>query len=152
MSLVHELLYRSESLRAITASDYIAKLIDQLESTYGLIGRDITVHRKIAELPLTTEKAIPLGIILTELLSNCYKHAFTERTTGEIIVRLDKTSDDEIQLVVKDNGVGIPDRIEIENAKSLGMGLVDTFVDQLQGRVEIIRDSGTEFRITFKVD
>jgi two-component sensor histidine kinase len=103
------------------------------------------------------DTAVPLGIIVNELVSNSLKHAFTEKQEGEIRIRLCmKEKDSELHksifcLTISDNGKGIPENIELENVESLGLQLVSTLVDQLDGEIELKRAQGTEFKITFKV-
>jgi PAS domain S-box-containing protein len=150
MCLVHELLYGSDNLKEIISSEYIEGLVKQLESGCAVIGREISVVTEIEEVPLTSQFAVPLGFIVTELVSNCYKHAFKERNTGEIRLELFRQEDGKIVLVVADNGVGLPENLKIKDSKTLGMGLVETFADQLGAHVEILRKQGTEFRVVFK--
>ena len=101
--------------------------------------------------------AVPLGIIVNELVSNSLKHAFTEEEKGEIRIKLCREEkNNEIQescfsLTISDNGKGIPENLEFERLDSLGLQLVSTLVDQLDGKIEIKRDQGTEFRITFNL-
>jgi two-component sensor histidine kinase len=101
--------------------------------------------------------AVPLGIIVNELVSNSLKHAFTEKEEGEIRIKLcRKEKNNEIDkslfsLTISDNGKGIPENVELESFESLGLQLVSILVDQLDGKIELKRDEGTKFRITFRV-
>jgi len=100
--------------------------------------------------------AVPLGIIVNELVSNSLKHAFTGRTEGEIQIKFqrEKSENDKstiYTMTVSDNGVGIPENINIEKLDSLGMQLVTSLVDQLDGEFELKRNNGTEFIIRFTV-
>jgi len=102
------------------------------------------------------DTAIPLGIIINELISNSLKHAFTEDQEGEIRIELRREESESeestnIILTVSDNGVGIPENIDIENLESLGLQLVTTLADQLDGELEMKRNKGTEFFMRFTV-
>jgi two-component sensor histidine kinase len=100
--------------------------------------------------------AVPLGIIVNELVSNSLKHAFPNRYGGEIRIRLRREEkNNEIgkffSLTVSDNGKGIPENLELESLESLGLQLVNILVDQLDGEIELKREHGTEFKITFNL-
>jgi two-component sensor histidine kinase len=101
------------------------------------------------------ETAIPLGIIINEIISNSFKHAFKGRDRGEIQIKLQREDSEDCSstfvLSVSDNGIGIPEDIEIEDLDSLGLQLVTSLVDQLDGELELRRDNGTEFIIRFMV-
>ena len=107
---------------------------------------------------MTMDTAIPLGIIVNELVSNSLKYAFTEEEEGEIRIRLCRDEKgNEIHkslfsLTISDNGKGIPENIELENIESLGLQLVGTLADQMDGEIELKRDYGTEFVIRFTVE
>jgi two-component sensor histidine kinase len=112
--------------------------------------------------------AVPLGIIINELVSNSLKYAFTDRDFGRIQIKLCRAESRESKdnragnnneslkgtsfiLIVSDNGIGMPESLDLENPGGLGIQLVTTLVDQLEGEVELKRDSGTEFTIRFTV-
>ena len=107
------------------------------------------------------DTAVPLGIIVNELVSNSLKHAFTGRDKGEIRIKLHREENGECKnegckstsftLTVSDNGVGIPENLDIEDLDSLGLQLVTSLVDQLDGELELKRNNGTEFTIRFTV-
>ncbi len=150
MALAHELLYQSESLAGVNCSEYIGKLMDHLLVSTGSGGKVINVKRDGGDVLLSLNTAIPVGFLITELASNCLRHAFPDRSEGEIRVSLRSVGEQEFDLVVKDNGVGMPEDVDLENPKSMGLDLVDTFVTQLHGQIEIRRDKGTEVRIRFQ--
>ena len=101
--------------------------------------------------------AVPLGIIVNELISNSLKYAFNEGKAGEILISLsreeknDETHKSLFSLKISDNGKGIPESLELESLDSLGLQLVSILTDQLDGEIELRRDHGTEFAITFEV-
>jgi two-component sensor histidine kinase len=103
------------------------------------------------------DTAVPLGIIVNELISNSLKHAFNENEKGEIRIKLwkeirdNQTQAPTFNLTISDNGKGIPENIRLETFESLGLKLVNILIDQLDGRIELNRANGAEFRIIFKV-
>ena len=150
MALAHELLYQSESLADLRSSEYVGKLVDHLVVSTGIMGKVISVKKEIEDVSCDLNTAVPMGFLVTELFSNCLKHAFPDRTDGEISISLRSVDGNGFELIVKDNGVGMPQGIDLKNPTSLGLDLVDTFVEQLKGEIEIARDEGTEVRIRFK--
>lgn len=146
MALIHEKLYQSENLANINFREYVETLVYGLFQSYG--KRKITVDIDVEDISPGMDVAIPCGLIINELVSNALKHAFP-RGEGKIKVVLQKVGT-EIQLVISDNGVGIPNDIDFRNTKSLGLQLVTLLAEeQLNGKIELNRLEGTEFRIIF---
>ncbi|WP_440944779.1 MEDS domain-containing protein [Methanosarcina sp. T3] len=157
MSLIHEELYKGEGTDALDFSAYLRKLSEKLYQTYSLSGKNIRLYMNLEDsTSFDMDIAVPLGIIVNELVSNAFKHAFPEKE-GEIRIQLRKEKKyNEVNrslfsLIISDNGIGIPEDVKLASFESLGMKLVNTLVDQLDGKIEIIRAHGTEFRITFNV-
>lgn len=150
MALAHETLYRSENLAELSASQYVETLLDHLDSSIGNVGKAIAFKKDVKNVSFDLDTAIPLGFILTELVSNGFKHAFPDRWEGEIRISLEPIGDKEFELIVADNGVGMPEHVDLGNPQSLGLELVRLFIDQLRGEVDIARENGTEVRIRFK--
>ncbi|MBU7019229.1 MAG: PAS domain S-box protein [Theionarchaea archaeon] len=149
MALIHERLYRSDNLAKIDFNTYIESLVHELVRSYGVNTDFITVRIDVDKISLGVDAAIPCGLIINELVSNCMKHAFPGGK-GEITVAL-HCSDGKIELIVKDNGIGIPETLDIRNTETLGLRLVTILTeDQLNGTVILLRDGGTEFRIIFR--
>jgi two-component sensor histidine kinase len=98
---------------------------------------------------LDIDEAIPCGLIVNELVSNSLKHAFPNGQSGETQIRMQAGQNREITLVVGDNGIGFPSTLDFRETESLGLQLVNTLVDQLEGSIEINGQHGTEFRITW---
>jgi len=159
MALIHEELYRGDGLETLNFSQYIEELAGNLFLTYRLGNTNVSLNMDLAEnLFFDMDTAIPLGTIVNELVSNSLKYAFTGRDKGEIRIELrrEESKNEESQntsytLTVSDNGVGIPDSLDIENLDSLGMQLVVSLVDQLDGEFELKRNNGTEFTVRFTV-
>ncbi len=149
MVLVHEQLYRSESLSTVNLGEYLQLLINNLRNTYHSKEKQVQIGLIVCDLEIESEKAIACGLLLNELVSNAFKHAFTDRVTGEILIKL--TEEDGVcQLKVSDNGIGIISKETVMNSNSLGIKLVDHLVDQLRASLEIQNEQGTTFIINFK--
>ncbi|MBC7185646.1 MAG: PAS domain S-box protein [Calditrichaeota bacterium] len=152
MALIHEKLYQSRDLSRIDFSDYIRKLTDDLFRSYSVNPERITLTTHAEEVSLGIDAAIPCGLIINELVSNCLKHAFPDGRSGEVQVSL-LPKNGMYELRVKDNGVGFPKDLDFRNTDSLGLQLVTTLTEQLDGTIELnCNGEGTEFRILFKRD
>jgi two-component sensor histidine kinase len=103
------------------------------------------------DLKVDINNAIPLGLIVNELLSNAMKHAFPNDMSGMIIVDFSK-EDDQFELVVSDNGIGFPQELDYKNTESLGLQVVNTLTNQIGGKITMEVDNGTTFTIKFKED
>jgi PAS domain S-box-containing protein len=149
IALAHELLYQSSDLSNINTEEYVSSLVDHLVAGGHHIGSHITLRKAVENVSLKMDSAIPLGLILTELVSNCLKHAFSDGRDGDIQISLRSPEVDSYELIVKDTGVGLPPGLVWEKSSSLGLVLVNTFVEQLGGSIELIQEGGTEVRIRF---
>ena len=149
MALVHEKLYQSESLSEISFSEYIRALTNHLFQLYGMNKNNVNLITNLEDIFLNIDTAIPCGLIINELVSNCLKHAFLDGTNGEIRIGLHEVDTHRICLTVWDNGIGIPEELGMESTKSLGLKLVKLFVDEIDGSIEIDRTDGTSFKIVF---
>ncbi len=152
MALVHEKLYQSEDMISVDFADYIQNLANYLFGAYSVGDKDISLKLDVDNVFLGMDTAVPLGIIINELVSNALKHAFLERESGEICVCLKKEEKGNcFSLTVKDNGKGFPEEIDFRETDSLGLQLVTNLVDQIEGSIELnTTGEGTEFRIRFR--
>ncbi len=151
MSLIHEKLYQSRDLARIDFDEYTRSLVDNLFHSYRIDTKKITPIIDVEGVSLGVDIAIPCGLIINELVSNCLKHAFPDGK-GKVRITLHPTSENEIELAVIDNGVGIPGDIDFRTTKTLGLSLVSILAeDQLNGKIRIDRVKGTAFYITFTV-
>jgi len=156
MSLIHEELYKGEGTDILDFSTYLQKLAENLFQTYSLESKNIHLLTDMEKNTfLNMDIAVPLGIIVNELVSNSLKHAFPNDKEGEILIRLcreEKNSETHeflFSLTISDNGKGIPENIALGSVESLGMQLVSILVDQLDGKIELMKTQGTKFKITF---
>lgn len=152
MALVHEKLYQSEDMISVDFADYIQNLANYLFGAYSVGDKNISLKLDVDNVFLGMDTAVPLGIIINELVSNALKHAFSDRESGEICVCLKKEGErNRFSLIVRDNGRGFPEDIDFRETDSLGLQLVTNLVDQVEGSIELKTTSnGTEFRIKFK--
>lgn len=149
IALVHEKLYRSEDLGHIDFSDYVRSLVSNLIESYQASSSRITVLIQIRDISLDIDQAIPCGLIMNELVSNALKYAFPNNQPGKIQISLAVSSEGWLALTVADDGVGIPAHIDLQKTKSLGLKLVRGLAAQLEGTVEIYRQSGTLIQVLF---
>ena len=150
MALVHEKLYRSESLAKIDFKEYIDALVSGLFESYGITENRIGLKVDAENISMGIDAAIPCGLIINELISNSLKHAFPEEKKGEIEISLSSMGEDIIEISVQDNGIGIPDDLDFRNTQSLGLHIVNLLVeDLLQEEITLDKERGTEFRIRF---
>ena len=148
MATIHENLYQSPTFNDINFKKYIEKLIYDILYTYGIQKGTIKTNLDIPEINLNIDTAIPLGLIINELVTNIIKYAFTDME-GTITIKL-KSCSNRIELIVADNGIGMPENIDFENSETLGLQLVNNLINQLDGELNIDTDNGTEFKILFK--
>ena len=149
MALIHERLYKSENLSRIKAQEYIKNLVDYLEATYDSQAGNIKLKTNVQNILLNLDTAIPCGLIINELVSNSMKYAFPEEQAGTIEVSLLVSSADSINLSIRDDGIGIPDDITIEDSPSLGLQLVNLLTKQIYGTLKTKKENGTHIEITF---
>ncbi|NOZ62031.1 MAG: PAS domain-containing protein [Calditrichaeota bacterium] len=149
MALVHERLYKSKNFAKIDFHEYIHTIVRELINSYSQTEK-VTPHIQADKIHLEIDRAISLGLLLNEIVSNSLKHAFPNKDNGNL--HISATLDVKTNMVtlsVKDDGVGLPDDIKGEESDSLGMSLIHTLVDQIQGKIEIKREDGTKFIISF---
>lgn len=149
MALLHQLLYRNNEVTRLMFNEYLASLIRQISSSFSVAGKNIRVESRLEELELDLDTSIPLGLITNELMSNAYKHAFTETDAGEIRVELAKLVKNTYALKIIDNGKGLPEGFSIDNLHSLGLDIVSILADQISAELKIYNDHGAHFEILF---
>ncbi len=148
MALVHRNLYESDDLGKVDFKQYIDNLTGEIKLIHGPKADFIF---DLDNIFFTIDQAIPLGLILNELITNSFKHAFTNGICGTITIRL-KHEGDTLQLTVMDNGIGFPPDMDIEDLDSLGMQLVASLTEQIGGTLEWSGENGAEFHISFPVE
>lgn len=146
MAIIHEKLYQSNDFTKINLTEYINSLVNGLFYSYS-IKNHINSTINVDDVELNIETAVPIGLILNELISNSLKHGFPTGS-GEIYIKL-KIVDDKYEMVVGDNGEGFPKDVDFKNTDSLGLQLVNNLINQIDGQIILNTDNGTEFKIVF---
>jgi two-component sensor histidine kinase len=149
MALIHERLYQSESLAKIYFPEYVRKLTSDVLRSYNFAASTIRIYSDIADVELKVDTVIPCGLIINELVSNAIKYAFPTQTDGEIKISFVEVAATQYQLVVQDDGIGLPEGFDFRNTSSLGLQLVCALTEQLQGTIALDNCHGTAFTITF---
>lgn len=151
MALVHEELYQSKDFEAVDFSRYISNLAHDLFQVYAKEAGRVDLSVNVKNVFIELDRAVPCGLIISELISNSLKHAFPEsyKKRGKIEIDLQPGQKEEIVLTVKDNGIGIPKDLKIEETESLGMKLLTILTEQIGGSIKLERKGGTKFTIKF---
>ncbi len=154
MALIHEKLYQSKDIARIDFAEYIKNLTGNLIRSYGT-GGPVRLKIDADAVSLGIDTAIPCGLIINELVTNALKYAFPDNRIGEIRIELaeiegENGENSHYRLVIADNGVGLPEGVEIRKTSSLGLQIVTTLTDQIRGHIEVKRENGTAFIITFQ--
>ncbi|MEA1922056.1 MAG: histidine kinase dimerization/phosphoacceptor domain -containing protein [Pseudomonadota bacterium] len=151
MSLIHEALYQSEDLARIDFEDYLKKLCRNLSRAYNASGQGIVVTVERCNVALGMDQSLAVGMVISELVANAFKHAFSPGRGGIVSVSLSGIAGEEVELIVADNGKGLPPEIDIQKLSSLGLRLVVAAITrELGGSIEVERNGGTRFIIHFK--
>lgn len=149
MAMIHEKLYKSPDLTHINMKKYIETFTSDLFYLYQVDRDVIHLNLDVEEIELGIETAIPLGLVINEIIVNTLKHAFPNEQEGNIGISF-KTDGDYFILIIKDDGIGLAENITIKTAQTLGLQLVNNLITQLEAELEIIRNHGTAFKIVFK--
>ena len=148
MSFIHESLYQNKDFSSIDLGSYIDGLSRNLVMSYSLTG-NIALERDLKRVELVLDQAIPCGLILNELISNAFKHAFPGGQAGVVRIGLNLQGD-QVSISVQDDGVGLPEGFSTKNDGNLGLELVRTLVDQLDGKLEVKTGVGVSYLLTFE--
>ncbi len=151
IALIHEKLYKSKNLAKINLKEYINELVVYLLNLYNTNAARIGTRLELEDVSAEIGTTMTLGLIISELVTNAIKYAFPEHESGKILISLKKEHDDCYTCMIKDNGIGLPENFNIENAQTLGLSIVKTLLTQIDGQVEYRRTGGTEVRIYFRI-
>ncbi|HHS12641.1 MAG TPA: PAS domain S-box protein [bacterium] len=149
MALVHEKLYESEDFSEINMKSYIESMALELFLAYQAEAQ-IRLNLNINDISLDINTAIPCGLILNELITNSLKHAFRGRKTGAIDILFNRKDINRCELIVRDNGSGIPESVKVEHSGTLGLKLIHILAEQIEGTISLYRKKGTRFQIQFR--
>jgi PAS domain S-box-containing protein len=152
MALIHEKLYQSNDLVKIDFNSYIGNLADSLLYSFGIPLGQVKISLDINDIFLDIDRAIPCGLIVNELISNALKHAFPKGQRGNLDIRFNH-DENEYKLMISDNGIGLPDGLNIKTSQSLGLQLVSGLVvNQLKGSISVQQNNGALFAIHFPMN
>jgi PAS domain S-box-containing protein len=149
MAVVHEMLYQSHNLAAVELPAYIERMTRHLLASYRA-GENVHFSASCDPIALPLETAIPFGLLLNELISNCLKHAFPDGRAGKIRVTV-RHRNQRLELAVQDDGVGFPEDVQPRSSRTMGLRLIQGLTGQLKGTLEYLPSSGTWIRIEFPV-
>jgi PAS domain S-box-containing protein len=150
MALVHERIYRSHAIAEINLKDYLDYLTKQIIQIYDIRQHRIDITVTMDDLAVDIDTVIPTGLIMNELITNSCKHAFPDGQEGMIFIECTEQGADRIRIVYHDTGAGIPAGFDWKRAESLGLQLINSLIDQLDGTIELVPGEGTTFIIEIK--
>jgi two-component sensor histidine kinase/FixJ family two-component response regulator len=151
MALIHETLYQAGDVAEVEFATYLRTLVTQLLEASSVDPQQITLEVDADAIPLELTTAIPCGLLVNELVTNCLQHAFPEQRPGSIRIVLKANADGHVTLQVSDTGVGFPDGMNFRTTESLGLQLICLLAEQLGGTISLERIGGTTFTITFPI-
>lgn len=149
MALIHERLYQSSDLKRIDFGEYIRSLSNELFHTYRADTGYIKLKIDVENILLDINTAIPLGLIVNELVTNSLEHAFLDGESGEINIEFHSIND-HYEFIVQDNGIGFPEELDFRNTESLGLQIVNSLISQIDGDIQLDCNGGTKVKIEFK--
>lgn len=149
MSYIHESLYQTKNFSSINFSEYIVNLSNNLFHSYQIFDNFIDLKLKVDPVNLNLDQAIPCGLIVNELITNALKYAFKNKKAGEIFIGISE-KEKTVYIQIEDNGVGLPEGFNYLKTETLGLQLVVTLVEQLDGKLELKSEKGTNYLITFE--
>jgi PAS domain S-box-containing protein len=150
MALVHKMLYQDEDFSRIDVGEYIKSLVKSIKDTFAGDAK-IRTTVEVSDIPLDIDTLVPCGLIINELVTNSFKHAFHGHNGPGIRVSMTRLGSGQVSLKVSDNGKGLPEGYDITKSEGLGSMLVNALAIQIEGTLEIRREKGTTFNITFPV-
>ena len=170
IALIHEELHEGKGTNTLNFSPYLHRLVENLFQTYTVGNDNINLKMDLEEnVFFDMDTVVPIGLIVNEIVSNSLKYAFKGRANGIIQIKLSREGNREVEseipeikedckekttnfiLTVSDNGIGLPENVNVENSKTLGLQLITILIDQLEGKLELKGENGTEFVIKFAV-
>jgi PAS domain S-box-containing protein len=148
MSYIHESLYQTKNFSSLNFKGYIENLVNNLMYSYQS-GNNVKIEKELDNIDLVLDQAIPCGLILNELITNALKYAYPDHGKGVVFVSIKEVGKN-IEIKVNDEGVGLPKNFDIESIESLGLSLVETLIEQIDGELIVKSDGGTKILIIFE--
>jgi two-component sensor histidine kinase len=151
--LVHENIYKTDDLSGIGLKEYLQDLLSQLVQTYESENKVVHASLNGPSVEVSLDNAIPLGLIVNELVTNAIKHGIEEGSEGDVTIELgEDTKTSRYSITIRDSGKGLPEGYDVASSNTLGMTLVSNLVDQLKGTFALESDRGTKATVQFAVD
>jgi two-component sensor histidine kinase len=150
MAIVHEMLYHSKNLGQIKYADYLRRLVNQLTVSMRGTESKVVLKIEVPEIFLNLDTAIPLGLMINEIITNSLKYAFNGVGNDEIYIRIRENGGNNFTMFIGDNGAGFPENIRFRETGSLGVLLMHNLALQLEGGIEKVNQPGTHYIINFK--
>jgi len=145
MAILHEKMYKADNLESVDIKEHIEDLVADLIKAY-VVHTDIKLELNIQSVQFNMDKLVPIGLIINELVTNSLKYAFKDRSSGVIYLELQKKLNNSIELIIGDDGIGIKENKESDH---MGTALINSFVKQLKGSIELLKKEGTAYRLVF---
>jgi two-component sensor histidine kinase len=150
MALIHRKLYTVDQNRTVDIKEYITELIQYLVYSYGYHEKNFKLDLEIEEISIDVDKAIPLGLILNELISNAFKHAYENQPNPRLVINLEHPDARELNISIQDNGAGMPS-VDEKERKTFGMKIVWTLIRELKGNLNVKTDNGTTYHLNIPI-
>ncbi|MBF0553778.1 MAG: hypothetical protein HQK96_04390, partial [Nitrospirae bacterium] len=151
MALIHDMLYRSDDVTNIDFKVYIEKLVKHIQNIYCAELRNVKLSMDVRDVSLEMKRSVPCGLLINELLTNAVKYAFPDGRKGEIFLTMHTVPENNVEIIVRDDGVGIPLDMDIRHNDSMGYSLITGLAEgQLGGKIELNRNHGTEVKVRFE--
>jgi two-component sensor histidine kinase len=148
IALIHQKLYRESTGSSIELCSYVHDLVDDLESTFNGAHRGVSFQLAVEPIHLDVDQAVPIGLILNEAITNAIKYAFDHRG-GKVLISIHQLEDQQLELVVKDNGKGLPENFDLAASSTLGMEMMRGLGKQLRGKLEVSNRDGVTLQLVF---
>lgn len=149
IAMVHQQLYGKSNLSRIDLKKYIAELTTEVLNTHPLYSH-VEVKQNLEEINIDITKAVPIGLIINEIITNAFKHAFKDKTIKPVIAIQLRLIKNTVKLTIKDNGSGFPQNFNSSN-NSLGHTLIESLTDQIDGKVAFSNNNGAQVEVSFPV-
>lgn len=149
MATVHEMLYKAQDFNNLSFDNFVSEMVSYIQKVHKAESSDIDIHLAVDDIHLNVNQAVPCGLIINELLTNAFKHAYPPGRSGPINVILRERGNN-IFLQVKDEGTGLPPYFELRKSESLGFTLIKILTKQINADIEINGQNGTEISLTFE--